>query len=93
MPSGQSLAFTRSGLSEKPVNKEMDPKGSQLFPKAPLPPQLMVNFAGEVLVLLRGLALNNISTPAIPLGAISHRGWQAQAKPPTALYKCPVLGS
>lgn len=93
VPSGQSEAFTGPGLSEKPVNKEMDPKGSQWFPKVPLPPQLMVNFAGEVLVLLRGLALDNMSTPAIPLGAITHQGWQAQEKPPTALYKCPVLGN
>lgn len=93
VPSGQSKAFTGPGLSEKPVNKEMDPKGSQWFPKVPLPPQLMVNFAGEVLVLLRGLALDNMSTPAIPLGAITHQGWQAQEKPPTALYKCPVLGN
>lgn len=75
MPSGQSEAFPGPGLSEKPINKEMDPKGCQRFPKVPLPPQLMVNFAGEVLVLLRGLALDNMSTPAIPLGAIDALGF------------------
>lgn len=33
MPSGQREAFTGPGLSEKPTNKEMYPKGPQRFPK------------------------------------------------------------
>lgn len=92
MPSGQSEAFTGPGLSEKPVNKEMDPKGSQRFPKVPLPPQLMVNFAGEVLVVLRGLALNNMSTPAIPSGCHYPPGLAGSGETSNSPLQMPCFG-
>lgn len=89
MPSGKSEPFTEPGLSEKPMNKEMDPKESQWFPKVPLPAQLMGIFAGEVLVVL---ALNNRSTAAISSGCHYPLELAGSGKASTSPSQMPCFG-
>lgn len=57
VPSGQSEMFSVPSLSERPVDKDVDPKGTQ---RLPLPPaaQLLISFADEILVL-GAFALNS----------------------------------
>lgn len=73
----------QASLKSQPTKKQipMDPRGFQ---------KCLYHLSWWWILLVRSWlcseALSSRALSPFPLGAISHRGWQAQEKPPTALY-------